>query len=294
MLAFIIPVMHPEKCQCYNKVTQLLDQTLKSICGQIGSTYRVIVVCNKKPNLHINNDKIEIIEVDFPLPPKPVNLSDRYSHVYRDKGSKVLVGLLNSIKYNPTHIMVTDADDYVSNRLSLLVRNNPTHNGWYFREGYIFSEKTKLLGRLEKFHSYCGTSHIIRKDLISCPNKELPLNPSFQFIQNNVDNYYVEKILGDHNDFLAYCRRQNAPLSPLEFVGAIWHADVGTNSSQVLFQQPMWGPIWGKDVSAEIASEFGVPLVKRTIKEKVMLSFYRVKNLIGEMTGLSTIKNKQL
>lgn len=260
----------------------MLNETLCSVCAQIDPSFRVIVVCNRKPNLTINNDKIEIIEVDFPVPPSATVLSDRYTWVYRDKGSKVLVGLRNARKYNPTHIMITDADDYVSNQLSLYVKENPKHQGWFFREGYDYSEITKIISNIDAFQSYCGTSHIIRIDLIDIPI-EIPLNPSFSFIQNNIDQYYLQRLLGDHSDYVNYFIGKNLPLSPLPFTGAVWHVDNGENSSQSLFSNKRSGPIWGRDINLEISKEFGIPLYKRTGKEKVLLFAYRTKNIIGKL-----------
>lgn len=282
MLIFIIPVIHPEKCSNYRKVSNILNNTLFSVCNQLDPDFRVIVVCNKKPDLTINNDKIEIIEVDFPLPPSPTCLDDRHSHVYRDKGSKVLVGLLNAAKYKPTHYMVMDHDDFVSNKLSGYIKNNPKHNGWFFSEGYVYSNITKIIALKKNFQSYCGTSHIIRSDLLTT-HDNIQTNPSYNIIQNNIDNYYLLKILGNHNDHLKYFAEKGTPLSPLPFIGSIWNLDTGDNCSLMLFNNARSGPIWGADVSRNISDEFGLPLSKRTITEIIFLTLYRMKNIAGRL-----------
>lgn len=70
MLVFMTSVVHPDNCYSYEKVWQLLNNTLYSVCSQLDQNFRVIVVCNKQlPLFHhaeLINRYTEFIEVDFP------------------------------------------------------------------------------------------------------------------------------------------------------------------------------------------------------------------------------------
>jgi hypothetical protein len=69
MLAFVTCVKHPENSRSYNKVWQLLNNTLYSVCSQTDTDFRVIVICDKKLPLLHHQELIEkytdFIDVDF-------------------------------------------------------------------------------------------------------------------------------------------------------------------------------------------------------------------------------------
>ncbi len=70
MLVFITSVVHPDNCYSYEKVWQLLNNTLYSVCSQQDQDFRVIVICNKQlPLFHhaeLINRFTDFIVVDFP------------------------------------------------------------------------------------------------------------------------------------------------------------------------------------------------------------------------------------
>lgn len=70
MLVFITSVVHPDNCFSYERVWQLLNNTLYSVCSQLDQDFRVIVVCNQRlPLVHhaeLINRYTEFIVVDFP------------------------------------------------------------------------------------------------------------------------------------------------------------------------------------------------------------------------------------
>ncbi|MBT3321284.1 MAG: hypothetical protein HN392_03265 [Anaerolineae bacterium] len=70
MLVFITAVKHPDNSQSYEKVWQMLNNTLFSVCSQKDKDFRVVVVCDKKLPLYHHAELInrftEFVEVDFP------------------------------------------------------------------------------------------------------------------------------------------------------------------------------------------------------------------------------------
>lgn len=70
MLVFMTSVVHPDNCYSYEKIWQLLNNTLYSVCSQLDQNFRVIVVCNQQlPLFHhaeLINRYTEFIVVDFP------------------------------------------------------------------------------------------------------------------------------------------------------------------------------------------------------------------------------------
>jgi len=282
MLVFIIPVKHPARCHSYDGVTQLLEQTLRSVCRQTHDDFRVIVVSNQTPRYAQPFRNTFFVEVDFPPPPIPSAVEEEYTHIYLDKGCKQAVGLLESKRFNPTHIMFVDADDLVSCRLADFAAARPSQPGWFMDKGWVFSNLSKLIEERNSFWSYCGTSHIIRHDLLKIPDS-ISSTCTQQDLINAIGSDYLRRILGDHNRYRQICTSQGGPLEPLPFIGAIWRADTGENSSRVVWGQRRFGPIWGQGVTPAIRDEFGFNPGKMSVKETLLTNLWRARHLTARM-----------
>ena len=68
MLVFVIPVKSPLVSKSWNRFSKLFERCIQSVCNQTSPDFRVIVVCNEKPNTQFNHPHIQYIEVDFPPP----------------------------------------------------------------------------------------------------------------------------------------------------------------------------------------------------------------------------------
>src|SRR5262245_10744786 len=147
MLVFVTSHRHPQNSNSYDKVELLLEKTLASVCAQTRDEFRVIVVCHKIPKIQFDPRFVEFVIVDFP-PPSAVSVPQTGIQAVRlDKGSKLLVGLLEARKLNPTYVMIFDADDRVSNRLAAYAHAHPFENGWYFPTGYTYTDLGSLVKR---------------------------------------------------------------------------------------------------------------------------------------------------
>lgn len=202
MLAFIIAVKHPARSRSYERVTELLRQTLASVEAQTDTNFVTIIVCNQRPPWAIGTNNRLIVEVDFPPAPSPSNVAQAHCWFFLEKGAKNAVGLLHARQFDPTHVMFVDAD-FVSRRMAEHVRLHRGAAGWYFERGLVYSEQFRIAEVREKFWSYCSTSRILRYDLLPV-RLELGVAPSLDAVLQALDTFYVERILGNHVDFLPY------------------------------------------------------------------------------------------
>jgi len=278
MLAFVIPVKHPARSQSYDRVCDLLRHTLRSVGAQSDSHFVTLVVLNEKPSWAEDTANLRFVEVDFPPAEAPKTQKDWVNWLYLDRGAKIAVGLLHAKQFSPTHVMPVDADDFVSNRLAAWVREHPREAGWYMATGLIWSGLFRIGEPREKFWSYCGTSHIFRSDLLPVSDMLGP-RPSRDAVVETLGAEYTEKILGNHVHYLRYFGEKGITLEPLPFIGGVWHADTGENSSRAWWQGTRFGPIWGRPLSPAQETEFTIPAGERGAAKTALLYAWRARSL---------------
>jgi hypothetical protein len=199
LLAFVVPLKSAAVSNSWGQVTRLVERTVRSACAQACPEFRVIVVCHEVPEIGFEDQRLEFLAVGYP-PPGPDKAERR-----RDRGRKMLAGLWRALSYHPTHVMVLDADDCVSNRLAGYVAEHPDANGWYIAEGYFYREGMDTVHvERRRFHKWCGSSHILRPEFL-----ELPA-PS-------TEEWYLV-----HGDLVPRMRKRGTPLEPLPFPGAVY------------------------------------------------------------------------
>ena len=126
------------------------------------------------------------------------------------------------------YVMVVDDDDFVSCRLTSYVASHLGQNGWYVRNGYLWTDGGKLIYEYADFSKFCGTSHIIRTALYELPASVEAADPD-----------YICKIFGSHIFIREYLAARGQPLEPLPFVGAIYrigHAGAHSKSTGLIKQ----------------------------------------------------------
>jgi hypothetical protein len=203
MLVFIIPLKSPQASKSWNYVSKLFERCLKSVCNQTSSNFRVIVVCNQKPDIEFEHSSVNYIQVNFPVP------APTYGDRSRDKASKILTGLRASKDLPSSHVMPVDADDCVSKHLAEFVNQTPHCNGWFVNKGYIYEEGSKYIYlRSKNFYKLCGTSNIFRQDLYSIPKIDE---------HESTYLYYIS-----HNKAREIMIKKETPLEPLPFAGSVY------------------------------------------------------------------------
>ena len=217
MLVFIIPIKSAKISRSWSLSNRLFERCLRAICRQTSTAFRVVVVCNEKPDIQFHHPHVHYIEVDFPPPyPEPEEVrTTGYEYGYSryiarqnaDKALKIQTGLDYAARYHPTHSMVVDADDCVSSRLAEFVGANPQSDGWYFKRGYMYPEGGRFLYfNVANFHQICGSSVIIAYGL----RQEMFSNPDYY------EHTFDEIPAG-------------AALTPLPFPGAVYSMANGDN-----------------------------------------------------------------
>ncbi len=229
ILTFVIPVRHPENARDWGKIKRHLGETARSIAAQDRDGWQAVIVANHGANLPELPAGVCVRRVDFPPNPlaHPRDFEQRAaSHrtTHLDKARRTLAGMLHALDLSdgaPGHFMIMDDDDFVHRGLTSFVAANPSANGWYFSEGYIWTENGTLLYRHDDFHQECGSSHIIRHDLFGLPGGTGAIDAADM------------RVLGDHNYRRDYFATAGTPLAALPFCGAVYrvgHAESWSHS----------------------------------------------------------------
>lgn len=169
-MVFIIPVKSALISASWDKFSQLFERCLRSVCQQTDQDFQVVVVCNEMPVTSFTHPNVHYLQVDFPPPTNEICKAFKGLHSPKeaDKSKKILAGLEYARQFNPSHVMVVDADDCISNKIAEFVRKHPNVDGWYSKMGYVYREGSKMIfKKMDKFSSLCGTSVIVKPDLLA-------------------------------------------------------------------------------------------------------------------------------
>ncbi len=230
ILTFVIPVRHQDNARDWPRLKDNLSQTIKSISNQDSEGWKAVIVANHGADLPGMPAEFSVKRVDFP--PNKLHVQGSASveafrdAVRSDKGRRILAGMLHAGPMG--HVMVVDDDDFISRRLTSFVARHRDENGWYIRDGYIWSNNGRLLYRYSNFSHLCGTSHIVRSDLYGIPNS-----------LETADDDYFRRALGSHVFIQGDLEAKGTPLQPLPFPGAVYrtgHGESHSRSNSILRQ----------------------------------------------------------
>ncbi|MFD2588230.1 hypothetical protein ACFSQJ_14920 [Croceitalea marina] len=169
MLAFIVPIKSKTISKDWDHFSRLVERTIKSICNQKDSDFKVFVACHEIPETSfVNDNRVTFLQVDFPPPvlggsPRGDNMKKNF-----DKTNKIKFAVEEAQKENVSYIMIVDGDDCVSNKISSYVNENCSESipGWYVQKGYLYKEGSSYAYRNSKnFNRICGSCIIIKPEL---------------------------------------------------------------------------------------------------------------------------------
>ncbi len=234
ILSFIIPVRHQANAKDWRNIMRQLSQTLGSIAAQDRDGWQAVIVANHDAEMPELPAGVSVKRVDFPPNPLPHPRDSRLREASKqqmrlEKGRRVLAGMLHALELSdgaPGHFMIVDDDDFVHRGLTSFVAANPQANGWYFKEGYIWTEGGTLLYRYDGFFLLCGTSDIIRHDLYQLPASVVA-----------ADETYIRLVLGIPHVLRENLAAAGTPLAPLPFCGAVYrtgHAESWSHTEGML------------------------------------------------------------
>ena len=233
MTVFITSIRHPQNSANYDKIEQLLEKTLGSVCTQTDGDFAVVVVCNRIPRVPAH-PKVHYVAVDFPPPSTVGGPQTGIQAVLKDKGSKYVIGLKKAEEFKPAHVMFFDADDFIHEGIAEYTNAHPTANGWYINQGYAYRDGGLLVSKVNNFNEICGTSNIFRFDLARITDK-VTVGSSQEEVMALVDNEFLLWILGDHQKAVKWFQDKKIPLEPFPFRASIWVTNTGENHSGVSF-----------------------------------------------------------
>lgn len=215
MLVFVIPLKSAKVSNSWERVTQLFERCIKSVCNQTSPNFHVIVVCHEKPKIEFTHSQITYITVDF----SPANEINPVAKGDTDKGRKILKGLIYARQFSPTHTMTVDADDCVSEKLAKFIQQHPDSNGWFINKGYKYQEGSNYIYiKRSNFYKMCGTCNIIRYDLNDLP-EIAEYNRGYGYYRYYIDHAKVRDIL----------KNKAKAIKSLPFPGAVYILETGEN-----------------------------------------------------------------
>lgn len=228
MLAFITTLRHPQNSVDYSRVEKLLADTLRSVANQTSVEYVIIVVGNKKPDFDLPERSV-FVPVDFPAPAPPTGARTAREPFIWDKGTKLGVGLIAAQAYDPTHVMIFDADDFVHRGLAATIGADPDNQGWVIRDGLMYSRARNSYVRIGDFNERCGTCFIVPFDAYG-----VPANLDVTASQEAIAAAYSDRlwtIMGAHRDAEEWYRGHGRELNEFPYPAAVYHVDTGENHS---------------------------------------------------------------
>jgi len=264
MITFITTIRHPDNSNDYNRVWNILRNTLRSICSQTNNDYKVIVVTNKilddfKSDSKIKN--LEFVEVDFDAPTTDLSLRARdRTPVRLDKSTKYIRGLIYAKKYNSKYTMFFDSDDFISNKLvDYISTNDKDQNGWIIKSGYVTNLK-KIITRFDEL-SFCGSNIIFNTKLLESEiDFSILHNESTQLeIKKSTSDFYLLMVVGSHRFSIKYFRKKGFPFATIPFPGTTYYVGTGENCAQHNQEKVYFGKGAGGDITDKIRKEFNLP-----------------------------------
>jgi hypothetical protein len=221
-LTFVIPVRHHESVPDWADVQRRLAMTAASVAGQVGGTWKCVVVANRDTPLPPLPDGFEVVLVDLPLRILPgwdggAGEQARNDAVREDKGARVLAGIVAA---RPTgHVMVLDYDDFVSRRLVQLTESAPDAPGWVVDSGFVYDEGPLLYLKRRGFNDLCGSSLVVHSRLLG-------LEAGLE-----TDAGHVARTLGSHVYLAKDLATSGTPLARCPFPGAVYRVAVSGSVS---------------------------------------------------------------
>jgi hypothetical protein len=264
MIGFIVPIKPKAFSKEWDYDSKLLERTARSICAQTCSKFKLIIVYNDKPEIKFEHENI--IYLHFPYPSVSVteiedfdeyvklHYSGQYAERMIDKGKKIHFGCKVAIEAGCSYIMGVDSDDLISNKLAAFVDENASMNlaGWRIQKGYMYEEDSMLLIKKFDIQNINGSTHIIRKDLITIPDFSTNLFWNYNLFEAH--SYTYNRIKDFHNELLG----------EYPFFGIIYiihknnYSNILKLTKAVTFKNFIKKIVLGKFISNKIRHEFNL------------------------------------
>ncbi len=217
MLAFVIPLRHPDSSRNWALVIRRLQETLRSVeaCAASRQAFTVLVV-NREAVVPAVPDSVTVLRVDYPPPQISIFFGEvedtlRKKVLHLDKGLKVAAGTIRARAMGARHVMPVDADDVISTRLPAFVATHQGAPGWHITKGWLLPVGGRVGFLLTDFDQWCGTCMITRIDLLNLRDDPDQMDPDL-----------IRRWFGHHRDLVPALRDRGHDIRPVPFPAAIY------------------------------------------------------------------------
>jgi hypothetical protein len=284
MFFFVTSIRHPGNAKNYQVIVDLLKLTIESVCGQNTTfPFKFLIVCNEKPDIEVDESIVEFLVVDFPQPGDGKATGLAFENFLIDKGSKLAAGLAWIYQYSPSKVFIIDADDWIDNNIVEFVSKHNDTSFWHVDTGYLINLADKKSTRKHGLCRYCGSTFIYDYtqllNIVEYKGK-LGTKVTQAYIIDNIDDFGMRNILGNHRRQLGHFNKLNKNIRPLPFKAICWVLDTGENHSGKT------GGSQGLPLRQSILQKFGISslLIPRrniTPREYYTESIARFESYIG-------------
>ena len=218
MLYFGIPLKARKVSADWDRVTELLDNTLRSIFNQSDPDFKVFVACHDVPEVrHRDDPRLEFLPVDFA---PPIFRDEQMVDKHRKR--EVIGSRLRA--EGGGYMMFVDADDLVSNRIAAYVHRDQAPRGYVITDGYELDFARWRVRIAPRFNYLSGTMAVVK-----WAPEELPETPLGQ------ETSRLRDILNcPHPTWRRVFEERGRPLKALPFRGAMYVMNTTENWSDMM------------------------------------------------------------
>ena len=256
--------------------------SLRSVCSQTDPNFRVMVVANDIPRINFTDSRVSYHIVDFPCPDPKRSAAISMNALSRDKGTKLIAGMLAARPFKPDYFAIFDADDFVSRRIAQFVNNHPSEAGWYVDSGYVINASRWTTQRKSGLYRYCGSTLIPNaRQLLQLAgiDDSVSSDISQEQILRLVSPQFVQHIMGDHPYMIGFFASHGLRMRPLPFRAACWMLETGENYTT------RGDGEYGLPISDEICREFGISDAPRNNRQASFAA--RVRESLGTAISMA-------
>lgn len=244
VIAFVTTIRHPLNSTDYASVQRLAHDSVTAWLRQTDARFAIIVVSNEPVPLPADA-RVHPLLVAFPPPSTKQTARTGLEAILRDKETKNAIGLARARELGAEYAMFVDADDFIARDLTAFAAAHRGEAGWTITDGWrVQLERRALRRHRGDFHLQCGSSHIVRTELLPSTSQGVSATQEQLYAEQGE---LLERRLGSHMHL-----HDDLPLRPLPFPGALYR--VGTSQSHS--GNALGG--WSRLLSRRMADRFGV------------------------------------
>jgi len=232
----------------------LFEASARSVCAQLDSDFKYIVVCNQRPEIDFSHPNLHYHVVDFPIVGELTPDPGTAIEIKQDKGCKLLAGTLFARQFNPEYYLFIDADDWVDTRLVGTLASSPSADVWYADKGYYVNARTRHIRWVRGMTRYCGSTFLYHKRILDSYLQrwpELDENSTKSVYLDTCEHDFLIELLGDHLLSFDRAREQGWSVRAIPFPAVCWVVDGGENVSHTTIASK------GLSMSTSMSKRFG-------------------------------------